>query len=117
MKVLVVDDEDDIRRIAALSLLRLGGMEVVEASGGEEAIGQVLREKPDVILLDVMMPSVDGPATLTLLRNNPATADIPVIFLTAKTMRSEVDRLTAMGAAGVLAKPFEPSSLPNEGSR
>jgi len=111
MKILIVDDEDDIRRIAGLSLARLGGMEVVEASNGADAVRKAAVEKPDAILLDMMMPSMDGPATLTALRNNAATAGIPVIFLTAKAMKSDVDRLKAMGAAGVLTKPFDPTSL------
>lgn len=111
MKVLIVDDEADIRRIARLSLGRIGGMEVAEAEGGAEAVARALEEKPDVILLDVMMPGLDGPAALAALRTEPATAGIPVVFLTAKAMRSEVERLKALGARGVLTKPFDPMTL------
>ena len=111
MKVLVVDDEADIRRIARLGLSRLGGCDVVEASSGSEALEQARRSRPDVILLDVMMPGQDGPATLKALRADPETEAVPVVFLTAKAMPSEVARLTALGAAGVLTKPFDPRTL------
>ena len=114
MKVLIIDDEDDIRRIACLSLTRVGKMEVVEASGGPEGVRKAASERPDAILLDVMMPGLDGPATLSALRSNPATAEIPVVFLTAKAMASEIERLMGLGARGVLTKPFDPMSLPQE---
>ncbi len=114
MKVLIIDDEDDIRRIAALSLGKIGKMEVVDASGGAEGVRKAASERPDAILLDVMMPGLDGPATLAALRSNPATAEIPVVFLTAKAMASEIERLMGLGARGVLTKPFDPMSLPQE---
>ncbi len=114
MRILVIDDEDDIRRIVSLSLARLGGMEVLDAAGGAAGIAAALREKPDVILLDVMMPDVDGTTTLARLRGDPATATIPIIFLTAKAMSSELDRLRRLGAAGVLTKPFNPATLASE---
>ena len=111
MKVLIVDDEPDIRRIATLSLARLGGMDVIEAANGEEALGQARDLKPDVILLDVMMPGRDGPSTLAALRADARTAAIPVVFLTAKAMAAEVARLRSLGAVGVLTKPFDPMTL------
>lgn len=111
MKVLIVDDESDIRRIARLALARLGGCEVVEAASGREALEQARSARPDVILLDVMMPGQDGPATLEALRADGQTTAIPVVFLTAKAMPSEITRLTALGAAGVLTKPFDPRTL------
>ncbi len=111
MKVLLIDDDADIRLIARLSLSRVGGMEVVEAASGDEGVRKAQDEKPDVILLDVMMPAMDGSATLAALRSQPATATTPVIFLTAKALRAEIDRLRALGAAGVLIKPFDPRTL------
>jgi|SRR3954466_3108352 two-component system OmpR family response regulator len=111
MKVLVVDDEPDIRRIARLGLSRVGGMEVVEASNGAEGLLRAKEDHPDAVLLDVMMPAVDGPTTLARLREDPATAAIPVVFLTAKAIAAEVDRLKSLGAAGVLTKPFDPMTL------
>ena len=110
--MLIVDDEDDIRRIALLSLVGVGGMEVAEASGGSEGIRRAREDRPDVILLDMMMPGMDGLATFRALRGNPETSGIPVVFLTAKAMTAEVDRLKALGARGVLIKPFDPMALP-----
>ncbi len=112
MKVLLVDDEADIRLIAALSLSGVGGMEVAQASSGPEGILMAREGRPDVILLDMMMPGLDGLATFRELRDNPETAEIPVVFLTAGTMSSEVDRLKSLGALGVLIKPFDPMALP-----
>jgi CheY-like chemotaxis protein len=111
MKILIVDDESDIRRIARLALSRIGGMDVAEATGGVEAVARARAENPDVILLDVMMPDMDGPAALAALQADPQTASIPVLFLTAKAMASEIERLTALGARGVLTKPFDPMTL------
>ena len=114
MKILIVDDEADIRTIARLSLERLGGMTVLEAGSGPEAIQIAERDAPEAILLDVMMPEMDGAATLAALRANEATAAIPVIFLTAKALPGEVGRLKALGARYVLTKPFEPATLPQQ---
>ena len=111
MKVLIVDDEEDIRKVASLALSRLGGMEVTEAASGPDGIAAAAAVKPDAILLDVMMPGMDGPAVLERLKADPGTAGIPVVFLTAKAMASEVSRLRGLGAAGVLTKPFDPVSL------
>lgn len=114
MKVLIIDDEDDIRRVATLSLVKVGGMEVIGSASGEEGVCKAEQEMPDVILLDVMMPHVDGPSTLAKLRDNPQTANIPVIFLTAKAMTQEVEKLKRLGARGVLTKPFDPMTLPKD---
>ncbi len=114
MKILIIEDEDDIRRIAAVSLSKVGGMTVLEAASGPEGLTKAKSEIPDVILLDVMMPLIDGPATLQSLKNDPTTANIPVIFLTAKAMEEEVNRLKELGAAGVLVKPFDPIMLPKQ---
>ena len=114
MKVLIIDDDKDIRLIAGLSLSRVGGMTVVEAASGAEGVRQAGKELPDVILLDMMMPTMDGSATLLALRAQPATAAMPVIFLTCKVIGAEVDRMMALGAAGVLIKPFDPRTLPEE---
>lgn len=111
MKVLIIDDEDDIRSVAALSLGILGGVEVVEAESGRDGISKAAVEKPDVILLDMMMPEMDGPTTLAALRDNEDTNTIPVIFLTARAMSSEMEKLKQMGAKGILTKPFDPTSL------
>jgi len=114
VKVLIVDDEPDIRRIAKLGLSRVGGMEVVEAANGAEALVRAKEDKPDALLLDVMMPGLDGPSTLARLREDPATSGIPVVFLTAKAIAAELERLKVLGAAGVLTKPFDPMTLARE---
>jgi two-component system OmpR family response regulator len=111
-KILVVDDDPDIRRIAALALERLGGFQVELASGAEEALELIARELPDVILLDVSMPGRDGPATLLALRALPGAERIPVVFFTATSSEEEAARLCALGAVGVVAKPFELADLP-----
>ena len=114
MRVLIIDDEDDIRRIARISLGRLGGMEVVDAPSGAEGLRRAREGALDAILLDVMMPGLDGPSTLAALRSDPATAGIPVIFLTAKAMSAELRRLKELGVADVLVKPFDPTTLPGQ---
>jgi CheY-like chemotaxis protein len=114
MKVLIIDDEEDTRSIASMSLSILGGVDVVEAEGGLEGIAKAEQDRPDVILLDMMMPVMDGIATLGELQKNALTNDIPVIFLTAKAMSSEIDRLIRMGAIAVLTKPFDPTTLSSQ---
>jgi CheY-like chemotaxis protein len=112
-KILLVDDEADIRLIAEISLANLGGWQVIQASSGPEAIRLVRDERPDLILLDVMMPGMDGPATLQKLRE-AEDFDTPVIFMTAKVQRTEVDRLLDLGVRGLIPKPFDPMALPDE---
>ena len=114
MKVLVIDDEEDVRYVARLSLGRVGGMTVVEATNGSEGITRARAEHPDFILLDMMMPGMDGAATFRALRADDATAQIPVVFLTAKAMAPEVQRLKDLGARGVILKPFDPMTLADE---
>lgn len=111
MKILVVDDEADIRRIARLALQKIGGMEVAESEGGAATVDTAHAERPDAILLDVMMPGIDGPGVLAALREREGTKDVPVIFLTAKAMPAEVEHLKSLGATGVLTKPFDPLRL------
>lgn len=112
MKILVIDDEPDVRRISQLSLSTVGGMDVIAAASAEEGIRAAGEQAPDAILLDVSMPGTDGPATLVLLRSDPATAHIPVIFVTAKAMAAELDHLRSLGAVGVITKPFRAMELP-----
>lgn len=110
-KILIVDDEEDIRTVATASLELVAGWTVVTVTSGADAVDTAIREKPDAILLDVMMPGIDGPATLGQLRSDAATRDIPVVFLTAKVQPAERRRLSTMAVAGVLAKPFDPLAL------
>jgi CheY-like chemotaxis protein len=113
-KIMIVDDEEDIREICAVSVREVGKLEVVVASSGQEALERGNAEKPDVILLDVMMPRMDGIETLRKLREQDATARLPVIFFTAKVQEQEIKRYLALGAAGVITKPFDPMKLPDE---
>ena len=111
--VLVVDDEDDIREIAQLCL-ELAGWRVSSVSSGREVVEAVAALRPDVVLLDVMMPGTDGPSALAALRAAPLEHQPPVVFLTAKAQAREREHLLDLGATGVLAKPFDPMSLPDE---
>ena len=113
-KIMIVDDDEDICTVAALAARRVGGWDVVVAASGQEALAKARSERPDVILLDVMMPVLDGPATLVKLREEPSTIAIPVIFLTAKVQRLEVEHYLALGAIGVIRKPFDAMTLPDE---
>jgi CheY-like chemotaxis protein len=113
-KILLVDDEDDIREVAQMSLEMTAGWEVVTASSGADGLRMAAAERPDAILLDVMMPGMDGPATARALRAAPETADIPVILLTAKVQAADRRRFDDLGVAGILAKPFDPMSLADE---
>lgn len=109
-----MDDEEDIRTIAGVTLRHLGGWDVVDAASGEEAVATARSARPDAVMLDVMMPGMDGPATLAALRADPSTAGIPVVFLTAKVQATERRRLEDLGAAGVIAKPFDPTTLADQ---
>ena len=111
MKVLVIDDEEDVRYIARLSLGRVEGITLLEAESGMEGVALARAEKPDCIVLDVMMPDMEGEATLAALRADPATAAIPVVFLTAVVMAEDYRRLVNLGARGVIRKPFDPRKL------
>lgn len=110
-KVLVIDDENDVRFVARISLGRIGKMTVIEASSGEEGIALARSERPDFILLDMMMPGMDGAMTFRTLREDAETASIPVVFLTAVAKVAEVQHLKALGARGVVLKPFDPITL------
>ncbi len=113
-RILYAEDEPDIQAVAKLALEMVGGYQVKICSSGQEALDTVGNFAPDLILLDVMMPGMDGPTTLQNLRADPATAGIPVIFLTAKVQPSEVARYQAQGALNVIAKPFDPMTLAAE---
>jgi CheY-like chemotaxis protein len=110
-RILYVEDEPDIQAVAKLALEMVGGFQVMICSGGQQALDTVDNFAPDLILLDVMMPGMDGPTTLQNLRANPATASIPVIFLTAKVQPNEVAQYQALGGLNVIAKPFDPMTL------
>jgi two-component system, OmpR family, response regulator len=113
-EILLVDDDMTIRKVAEISLSRVGNWRVKLAESGPKAMEILAAYRPDVILLDVMMPGLDGPSTFALLQSNERTKDIPVIFLTAKVQIQEVEAYRNLGAVGVISKPFDPLSLPDE---
>jgi two-component system, OmpR family, alkaline phosphatase synthesis response regulator PhoP len=114
MRVLIIDDEEDVRSVTALSLSAVGEMDVIEASNGADGLRLAQTERPDAILLDVMMPGEDGITTLGRLRESELTRSIPVVLLTAKAMSFELRRLQELGARGVITKPFDPMALAGE---
>jgi two-component system, OmpR family, response regulator len=111
VRILHVDDEPDIREVVELSLGLDPDFTVRSCGSGKDALALAAEWQPDFILLDVMMPVMDGPATLVQLRENVETADIPVIFMTARAQAREVDRFRSLGAVGVIPKPFDPMTL------
>jgi CheY-like chemotaxis protein len=110
-RILIIDDEEDIRQVAALSLETVAGWEVVMANSGAQGLARAVDYQPDAILLDVMMPGMDGPSTFRELRKNPATAKIPVLLLTAKVQSTDQRRFADLGVEAVLFKPFDPLTL------
>ena len=112
--VLYVDDEPDIREVVELSLGLGSGLKVATCASGEHALQRLSTWRPDLILLDVMMPGLDGPGTLARLRADPELARIPVVFLTAKALQAERQRFLSLGAVAIIAKPFDPLKLAGE---
>lgn len=109
--ILCADDDADMRMILEVALGTLGGWRISLAADGEEALAEARSNRPDLILLDAQMAGIDGPATLRLLRADPALANIPVVFVTGQAAPSEVAAFLAQGAAGVVTKPFDPMGL------
>jgi CheY-like chemotaxis protein len=111
-RVLVVDDDDAIREVTRTSLELVAGWRVDTASSGHEALRLSSADPPDAILLDVMMPAMDGPTTFARLRDDPRTRGVPVVLLTAKVQPVERRRWEQLGVTGILTKPFDPLALP-----
>lgn len=116
-RILYVDDEADIREIASMSLALDGAFDVRTCASGKEALQVASEWQPNLILLDVMMPGMDGPETLAGLRADPLTAGIPAVFITARTQSYEIQRFLSLGATGVIAKPFDPMTLAEQARR
>lgn len=110
-EILYVDDEPDIREIVQMALGLVPTLLINTADSGTRALQSMQASKPDLVLLDVMMPNMDGPTTLQQMRSQPELQSIPVIFMTAKAMPQEVARFLALGVAAVIAKPFDPMAL------
>jgi CheY-like chemotaxis protein len=116
-RILYVEDEPDIRAIAQMALEAVGGFTVIACASGSEALANAPGASADLLLLDVMMPGMDGPSTLKALRELPATASTPVIFMTAKVQAAEVAQYRELGAIDVIHKPFDPMELSAQISR
>lgn len=113
-KVLYVEDEADIRAVAEIALVTVSGLSVRTCASGMDAPAAIREFTPDMVLLDVMMPGMDGVATLAMLRADPSFAGLPVAFMTARTLPSEIEQYLRLGAIGVITKPFDPLHLGDE---
>ncbi len=113
-RILYVEDEPDIQTVASLALEMVGGFEIKICSSGQEALDKALDFNPDLILLDVMMPEMDGPTTMRRLRELEGLAAVPVVFMTAKVQPAEVAEYKALGAIEVIPKPFDPMTLADQ---
>lgn len=110
-KVLIIEDEPEIRTILAMSLQHSGGFHTVTARNGAEGLHLAEQDTPDVILLDALMPDMDGYETCRQIRRNPKLQDVPVVFLTAKNDPESIEKAKSSGASSCLAKPFDPMML------
>jgi CheY-like chemotaxis protein len=114
MKVLLIDDDEDIRKVGRLSLEAVGRFQTAIAASAREGIQVAAMDRPDLILMDMMMPGMDGLTALHEIHQTAGLEAVPVVFMTAKVQRSDIDRYVALGAAGVIRKPFDPMTLPEE---
>jgi CheY-like chemotaxis protein len=113
-RICYVEDDEDIQRIVRMSLEKLGKMTVEVVSDPMVAIERITAFKPELVMLDWMMPGMDGPTLYRKMLETPATKDLPVVFITAKASQRELDELRALGAAGTISKPFAPKDLPDQ---
>jgi two-component system alkaline phosphatase synthesis response regulator PhoP len=116
-RILIIDDEETIQTVVQFGIQMAAGWEVLTASSGLAGIQTAQTEKPDVILLDVMMPDMDGITTFKKLQTHPATEQIPVILLTAKAQTAEKRQFNDLGVSGVITKPFNSLDLPGQITR
>ncbi|MDV4143579.1 MULTISPECIES: response regulator [Shimia] len=113
-RVVHIDDEPDIREIVRMSLALVGGLEVEQYPSGEEALSHIADVNPDLVLLDVMMPNMDGEETYQHIREIDSLKDIPIVFMTAKASNADLAKLRDLGAIDVLIKPFDPMTLADQ---
>jgi len=113
-KVLYVEDDEDIQRIVRMSLERVGKMSIDIVSNSLQAIDRMKAYKPDLVMLDWMMPEMDGPTLFRKMQEDPEVAPLPVIFITAKASPRELEELVRLGAKGTISKPFSPKDLPDQ---
>ncbi|MBE0469835.1 MAG: response regulator [Methyloprofundus sp.] len=113
-RILYIEDEADIREVALLALDVVGGFSVKACASGQEALAEAQAFAPQLILSDVMMPGLDGPATIKALREIPSLADVPVVFMTAKVQPDEINHFKSLGVLDVISKPFDPMILADQ---
>jgi two-component system, OmpR family, response regulator len=113
-KICYVEDDEDIQRIVRMSLERVGKMTVEIVTDPMVAIGVMKSFKPDLVMLDWMMPGMDGPTLFRKMKQDPQISALPVVFITAKAQQRDMDELMALGAAGTISKPFSPKDLPDQ---
>ena len=113
-RICYVEDDEDIQRIVRMSLERIGKMTVEVVSDPTVAIDKMTAFRPDLVMLDWMMPVMDGPTLFRQMKTRPETSALPVVFITAKAAQRDLDELISMGAAGTISKPFSPKDLPNQ---
>ena len=113
-RICYVEDDVDIQRIVRVSLERIGKMTIEVVGDSTRAVEAIIAFKPDLVMLDWMMPGMDGPAVFRKMREHVETKDLPVVFITAKASQRDLDELHAMGAAGTISKPFSPKELPDQ---
>jgi CheY-like chemotaxis protein len=113
-RIVYVEDDEDIQRIVRMSLERVGKMTVTVVGDPTQAIGVITEFRPDLVMLDWMMPVLDGPALFRLLKQRPDTSALPVVFITARASQADLDELKTLGAAGTISKPFSPKDLPEQ---
>jgi CheY-like chemotaxis protein len=113
-RICYVEDDEDIQRIVRMSLERIGKMTVEVVSDPMVAIGAITAFKPDLVMLDWMMPGMDGPTLFRKMKQLPEVSALPVVFITAKATQRDMDELIALGAAGAISKPFSPKDLPDQ---
>ena len=113
-RVCYVEDDEDIQRIVRMSLERIGKMTVTVVGDPTKAIDAIREFKPDLVMLDWMMPAIDGPTLFRQMKARPETSGLPVVFITAKAAQRDLDELTSLGAAGTISKPFSPKDLPDQ---
>ena len=113
-RICYVEDDEDIQRIVRMSLERVGKMTVEVVGDPMVAIERIIAFKPELVMLDWMMPGMDGPTLFRKMRETPETKELPVVFITAKASTRELDELRALGAVGTISKPFSPKDLPEQ---
>ena len=113
-RVMCIEDDPDIRMLIEFSLSTVGQLDVLSCSNGSQALASVTAFAPNLVLLDVMMPGLNGPETLKALRQMPAMKGVPVVFMTAQVMPADLEQLLLHGVAGLIVKPFDPMTLPQD---